>query len=106
MLDVIQEALLLMTNKTVTGICLQGGGALGAYELGSMKALYEVRGKGFSPSVVTGISIGAVTAAIIVGAKNDDPIGTLDTVWRERFTVREPVAPSMPPPIKSLFLRQ
>jgi NTE family protein len=89
-----------MTKKTVTGICLQGGGALGAYELGAMKALYEVRGKGFSPSVVAGISIGAVTAAIIVGAKNDDPIGTLETVWRERLTVRKPVAPSMAPPYK------
>jgi NTE family protein len=89
-----------MPKKAVTGICLQGGGALGAYELGALKALYEVRGKGFSPSVVTGISIGAVTAAIIVGAKNDDPIGTLETVWRERFTVREPVAPSMRPPYK------
>ncbi|ROS01255.1 patatin-like phospholipase [Sinobacterium caligoides] len=47
-------------NK-LTAYCLQGGGALGAYELGAMKGLAE---KGYQANVVTGISIGAINAAI------------------------------------------
>jgi predicted acylesterase/phospholipase RssA len=50
-------------------IVLQGGGALGAYEYGVLKALYETR-PGFRPAVVTGVSIGAITAAVLVGAAN------------------------------------
>src|SRR5215210_3836124 len=68
-----------------TAIILQGGGALGAYELGVLKALYETR-PGFKPSVVTGISIGAITAAVLAGAKGD-PIQALDQLWREKLTV-------------------
>ena len=68
-----------------TAIILQGGGALGAYELGVLKALYETR-PGFKPSIVTGISIGAITAAVLAGAKGD-PIRALDRLWREKLTV-------------------
>ena len=46
-------------NNLRTAIVLQGGGALGAYEFGVLKALYEKRA-GFKPAVVTGISIGAI----------------------------------------------
>ena len=75
-----------MTNndKVYTAIVLQGGGALGAYEYGVLKALYEMR-PGFTPVAVTGISIGAVTAAVLGGAKGD-PIEALDKMWR-KFTV-------------------
>jgi NTE family protein len=68
-----------------TAIILQGGGALGAYEFGVLKALYETR-PGFKPSIVTGISIGAITAAVLAGAKGD-PIRALDRLWREKLTV-------------------
>ena len=68
-----------------TGIVLQGGGALGAYEFGVLKALYEQR-PGFKPTVVTGTSIGAITAAVLVGAKGD-PIEALDRLWREKLPV-------------------
>ena len=71
-----------------TAIVLQGGGALGAYEYGVLKALYETRPH-FTPAVVTGISIGAINAAVLVGAK-DDPIRMLDHVWRQRFTALQP----------------
>ena len=77
-------------KKTITAIALQGGGALGAYELGALKALYEIKGKGFRPRVVAGISIGAINGAFLVGAKSD-PIGTLEEVWRERFSLSGPV---------------
>ena len=73
-------------NRNVnTAIVLQGGGALGAYEYGVLKALYETR-PGFKPVAVTGISIGAVNAAVLGGATGD-PISALDTMWRDKFTV-------------------
>jgi NTE family protein len=71
-----------------TAVVLQGGGALGAYEYGVLKALYEQR-PGFRPVAVAGISIGAVTAAVLGGAKSD-PISALDRLWRDKFTVSPP----------------
>ncbi|MGS0684882.1 patatin-like phospholipase family protein [Nakamurella sp. GG22] len=68
-----------------TAIVLQGGGALGAYEYGVLKALYETRDQ-FTPVAVTGISIGAVTAAVLGGSKGD-PIDALDRLWRDKLTV-------------------
>ena len=46
-----------------TALVLQGGGALGAYELGAAKALYEE--PDFAPDLIAGVSIGAVTAALL-----------------------------------------
>jgi NTE family protein len=74
-----------------TALVLQGGGALGAYEYGVIRALYESRKK-FRPTVVTGTSIGAINAAILVGAKRD-PIDTLGRVWSDRFTAMAPLPP-------------
>jgi hypothetical protein len=71
-----------------TAIVLQGGGALGAYEYGVLKALYEKR-PGFRPSVVAGVSIGAITAAVLVGAK-DDPIRALEQLWEDELAVPSP----------------
>jgi NTE family protein len=67
-----------------TAIVFQGGGALGAYECGVIKALYEKR-PDFKPKVVTGISIGSINAAVLVGAKNGPPQQALEKLWRERF---------------------
>jgi NTE family protein len=77
----------IMTNQSSyqTAIVLQGGGALGAYEYGVLKALYEAR-PDFTPAVVTGVSIGAITAAILVGAPSD-PIGALGELWETYFAV-------------------
>jgi NTE family protein len=82
-----------LDNDYGTAIILQGGGALGAYELGVLKALYETR-PGFKPAVVTGISIGAITAAVLTGAKGE-PIQALDRLWREKLTVL-PLPPFFP----------
>ncbi|MGH3765469.1 MAG: patatin-like phospholipase family protein [Pseudonocardiaceae bacterium] len=76
-----------------TAIVLQGGGALGAYELGVLKAIYDQR-PGFKPAAVAGISIGAVTSAVLGGAR-DDPIATLETLWRDKLTVL-PRVPGFP----------
>jgi predicted acylesterase/phospholipase RssA len=88
-----------MTTRNVhTAIVLQGGGALGAYEYGVLKALYESL-PGFRPVAVAGISIGAITAAVLGGA-TDDPIRAHDTRWRRKLTVAPPVpAPWLPTPI-------
>lgn len=66
-------------------LVLQGGGALGAYAYGVIKALYEQ--PGFSLDIITGVSIGAINAAVLVGAR-DDPIKALDELWRKRLAVR------------------
>src|SRR2546421_12491130 len=78
-----------------TAIVLQGGGALGAYEFGVLKALYDQR-PGFKPAAVTGISIGAITAAVLGGARGE-PIAALETLWRDKLTVL-PQVPGFPGP--------
>lgn len=69
-----------------TALVLQGGAALGAYELGAVKRLYME--PEFPPTIMSGSSIGALNAAILVGAKGD-PIETLEELWR-RFTIHAP----------------
>ncbi|WP_058500131.1 patatin-like phospholipase family protein [Legionella gratiana] len=69
-----------------TGMVLQGGGALGAYEFGALKRLYE--NPQFSLDIVSGVSIGAINAVTLVGAK-DEPIATLEAIWEE-FTLFSP----------------
>ena len=86
-----------MQSDYRTAIVFQGGGALGAYECGVVKALYEER-RGFKPSIVTGISIGAINAAILVGAK-DNPLEVLENAWCKRLTV------SLCPALQSLIGR-
>jgi len=82
-------------KKIITALSLQGGGARGAYEYGALKALYAHRGAGFCPRVVTGVSIGAINAALLIGAKGD-PLDALDCLWRERFCVTWPFASWLP----------
>jgi len=88
-----------MKDNPHTALVLQGGGALGAYEYGAIKALYERR-SGFTPTVITGLSIGAVNAAILAGST--DPIKTLDKVWREDFELLFP-APLSPQPLEAIY---
>jgi NTE family protein len=58
-----------------------------------IKALYEQ--PGFSLDVVTGVSIGAINAAVLVGAK-DDPLRALDRLWRDHLRIRAgPFAPPL-----------
>ena len=66
-----------------TAIVFQGGGAFGALELGAFKKMVEL---GINPSVVTGVSIGAINAAVVAGCKNNNPVEALEQLW-ERLTV-------------------
>ena len=60
------------------GLVLQGGGALGAYEYGAVTRLVEL---GWQPVAVTGVSIGATTAAAIAGAHNGDICASVKRLW-------------------------
>jgi NTE family protein len=62
-----------------TVLILQGGGALGAFECGVVKALEE---RGIHPSLVAGVSIGAINAAIIAGNPGN-ATRALEAFWRE-----------------------
>jgi len=65
-------------------LVLQGGGALGAYQAGVYQALHEA---GIEPDWVSGVSIGAINAAIIAGNPPHARLEKLWTFW-ERITDR------------------
>ena len=70
---------------TAIGLVLQGGGALGAYEYGAVTSLCEA---GLTPVAVTGVSIGAINAAAIAGARKGDIPASLNRLWSE-ITIRQ-----------------
>ena len=61
-----------------TVLVLQGGGALGAYQVGVYEALHEA---GIAPEWVIGTSIGAINAALIVGSKAEERLEKLCEFW-------------------------
>lgn len=65
-------------------LILQGGGALGAYQAGVYQAMHEAD---VEPDFVTGVSIGAINAAIIAGNPRAKRIERLREFW-ERITDR------------------
>src|SRR4051812_24696587 len=72
------------------GLVLQGGGALGAYEWGAVTALLELMDAAETPERqvvlqgVTGVSIGAINAACIVGAHSrEDARRRLKALWED-----------------------
>jgi NTE family protein len=61
-----------------TVLVLQGGGALGAYQVGVYQALHEA---GIEPAWVIGTSIGAINGAIIAGNRPEDRLARLTQFW-------------------------
>ncbi|MCG6551989.1 MAG: patatin-like phospholipase family protein [Candidatus Magnetominusculus sp. LBB02] len=59
-------------------LACQGGGSLGAYHVGAYEAMAE---DGYLPDIVSGISIGAFTAAIIAGNDPDVRLQKLNEFW-------------------------
>jgi len=59
---------------------LQGGGALGAYQIGAYEALHEAN---YLPDWVAGTSIGAINAAVIVGNRPEERLSKLEELWNE-----------------------
>lgn len=60
-------------------LVLQGGGALGAYQVGVYQAMHEA---GIEPDWVIGTSIGAINAALIVGNPPEERMKKLDDFWQ------------------------
>jgi NTE family protein len=82
------------------GLVLQGGGALGAYEWGAITALFDVideavgNGGDITLRVVTGVSIGAINAACVVGASDRaDARRRLGALWGD-FMIDLPYLPA------------
>jgi NTE family protein len=59
-------------------LVLQGGGALGAYQVGAYQALHEA---GIEPDWVIGTSIGAINASLIAGNAPEDRMSRLREFW-------------------------
>jgi NTE family protein len=80
----------VQAKATEIGLVLQGGGALGAYEYGAITALLELideaigKGHAVSLKAVTGVSIGAINAACVVGAAGrTDARRRLASLWND-----------------------
>lgn len=83
-----------MSYTARSALVLQGGGALGAYELGAARALYE--GDEFAPDLIAGVSIGAITAALLARPRKGlKPLEALEELWRAIGVD----APFLPPPL-------
>ena len=61
-------------------LVLQGGGALGAYQVGVYPALHEA---GIEPDWVIGTSIGAINAALICGNRPEHRLDRVNAFWRQ-----------------------
>src|SRR5438045_3656269 len=71
-----------VTYRTRSALVLQGGGALGAYELGAARALYKE--DHFSPDLIAGVSIGAITAVLLARpAHGLKPLEALEAFWEK-----------------------
>jgi len=57
---------------------LQGGGALGAYQVGVFEGLHEA---GLEPDWIAGVSIGSINAALIAGNAPEDRLDALTEFW-------------------------
>jgi NTE family protein len=66
-------------GKPTCVLALQGGGALGAYHIGAYQALAE---HGFEPDWFSGISIGAINAAVLAGTPPAERVSRLEELWR------------------------
>ena len=84
-----------MAHPARTALVLQGGGALGAYELGAARRLYK--DKTFAPDVIAGVSIGAITAVLLARPTTGlKPLEALEAFW-QKITVS---GLFLPPPFR------
>ncbi len=69
-----------MSTEMKTGLVLSGGGAVGAYQAGVVKALAEC---GAQISMVSGVSIGALNGAIIAASPDlSEAAARLEALWK------------------------
>lgn len=79
-------------NFDRTILLLQGGGALGAYQVGVFKGLSE---NGYHPDWLIATSIGAINSAIIAGNTPENRVKKLIEFWQT-------ISTKMPPPPDTL----
>jgi NTE family protein len=72
-------------------LVLQGGGALGAFQVGVYQAFHEC---GIEPDWIIGTSIGAINAGLIAGNRPVDRISKLNEFWKR--VERPAAAPCLP----------
>ncbi len=72
-------------------LVLQGGGALGAYQVGVYEALHEA---GIEPDWVIGTSIGAINAAVIAGNRPPSGSSRLKAFWSRMELPSFPAGPA------------
>jgi NTE family protein len=72
-------------------LVLQGGGALGAYQVGVYQALHEA---GVEPDWIIGTSIGAINSSIIAGNEPADRLTKLDEFWNRMRPNAWPFVPA------------
>jgi len=65
-------------KRPQTVLVLQGGGALGAYQVGVVEALHEA---GIEPDWIIGTSIGAINGALIAGNEPEHRLERLNAFW-------------------------
>jgi NTE family protein len=71
-------------NESPAALVLSGGGARGAYQVGVLAALARTIGGPLPFGVVTGVSVGAINAAVIAEGADDFPAAAdkLQRLWR------------------------
>lgn len=81
--------------------CFQGGGALGAYQVGVLQALLEAD---YQPDWFVGISIGAINAAIAAGNPPQERISQLKAFW-QTIATPEIIPTDQIPPFGPIYRR-
>ncbi|MYU05728.1 patatin-like phospholipase family protein [Streptomyces sp. SID8366] len=66
------------TRPPVRAFVLGGGGALGAYEVGMLKALFA---SGVRPDLVVGTSVGAINGAAVAADPSSSSVARLADLW-------------------------
>src|ERR1700693_3261780 len=83
-------------------IVLQGGGALGSYQAGVYEGMSEA---GVDPDWVTGVSIGAINAALIAGNPPQQRLDRLREFWDRVSSAAPLIPPSAFDPVRPAFNR-
>ncbi|MGE5089672.1 MAG: patatin-like phospholipase family protein [Candidatus Levyibacteriota bacterium] len=81
---------------------LQGGGALGAYQAGVYE---ELQARDLAPDWVTGVSIGAINAALIAGNRPEHRVAQLRRFWELVSSGMSFVPPPALDPLRPTFSR-
>jgi len=79
------------TAPSCTALILPGGGARGAYQVGVLKAIDELRSHGKNPfPVICGTSAGAINAAVLASHAHEFATGVrrLEQFWRSMYCAR------------------